>query len=111
MTSNGHKTETPGVLWMTCSQEFLDQLRAEIKAEVKEQLIRELSVDHRLELDRWLNTDDAAAYCSMPVSRLNALVSQGELVPDGKDGQRNKYRMDSLDQWLRNGGGKRDRSK
>ena len=58
------------------------------------------------ERDPWIDVAEAAKYLACPKSRIYALVS-ARRIPHQKDGSRVLFRRDELDDWIRNGGGKR----
>jgi excisionase family DNA binding protein len=85
-----------------------DRIVSELSDDALDQLAERLS--SRLEApappDAWLTTAEAAEYVRAPVSRIYSLVS-ARRVPFVKDGSRTLFRRSELDEWLRNGGGKR----
>lgn len=54
----------------------------------------------------WIDVGAAAEYLACPRSRIYALVS-ARRIPHHKDGSRVLFRREELDDWIRNGGGKR----
>ena len=56
--------------------------------------------------DGWMTVAEAAEYLRCPKSRVYSLVS-ARRIPFEKDGSRTLFRRSELDEWVRNGGGKR----
>ena len=56
--------------------------------------------------DGWLTVGEAAEHLRCPVSRIYSLTS-ARRIPFEKDGSRTLFRRSELDEWVRNGGGRR----
>jgi excisionase family DNA binding protein len=57
-----------------------------------------------MDTDKWLNTDEAAAYCGYSVHTIRDAAYAGELVGHRRPGSairgRYRFRVEDLDRWL-----------